>query len=142
MAALLLGRLLTRPDMGPALKEFLEWVPVALKEMGDDISAAFLVPGVIQTLAHIFKLGSRAALLQFAPPVWSLLSDMIAADSFKNKALAHKLAIKLAQRLALTFMEPRLAPWRYVKDDVDLDAALDVKGVLGGEDAAAGVCVW
>ena len=37
-----------------------------------------------------------------------------------------KLAIKLAQRVGLTFLEPRLAPWRYTRADAgaDLDARL------------------
>jgi len=34
MAALLLGRLLTRPDMGPALSQFLEWQRGALAAAG------------------------------------------------------------------------------------------------------------
>ena len=44
MAALLLGRLLTRPDMGPALTEFVGWAEGALNS-NDPMKAAFLVPG-------------------------------------------------------------------------------------------------
>ena len=43
MAALLLGRLLPRPDMPAALHSFLEWARSALAQPGSD--TAFLIPG-------------------------------------------------------------------------------------------------
>ena len=44
MAAVVLGRLLTRPDMAPTLREFLGWGCQALGS-GDSQRASFLVPG-------------------------------------------------------------------------------------------------
>jgi len=44
MAALLLGRLLTRPDLQPALDDFLQWSRTALHSEGPQ--AHFLIPGV------------------------------------------------------------------------------------------------
>lgn len=44
MSAVVLGRLLTRPDMGPALAEFMDWCPAALRD-ADDLRAPFLLPG-------------------------------------------------------------------------------------------------
>ncbi len=44
MAALLLGRLLTRPDLQPALDHFLQWSRTALHSEGSQ--AHFLIPGV------------------------------------------------------------------------------------------------
>ncbi len=44
MAAVVLGRLLTRPDMGPAMWAFLEWCPAALAEV-DPLRQPFLLPG-------------------------------------------------------------------------------------------------
>lgn len=44
MAALLLGRLLTRPDLQPALDDFLQWARNALHSEG--AQAHFLIPGV------------------------------------------------------------------------------------------------
>ena len=43
MAALLLGRLLTRPDLQPALEDFLAWARTALHSEGSQ--AHFLIPG-------------------------------------------------------------------------------------------------
>ena len=49
--------------------------------------------------------------------------------------LARKLGVKLAQRVGLTFLEPRMAPWRYVREDV----GADIQERLGaGAEGAAG----
>jgi hypothetical protein len=47
MAALLLARLLTRPDMGPALEAFLDWQQGALAD-APPAKMQFLLPGVLQ----------------------------------------------------------------------------------------------
>ena len=78
----------------------------------------------MQSVAHIFKLGQRARLLPFAPRVWAQLEGLLASPELASNALARKLSIKLCQRVGLTFLEPRLAQWRYLKEDVDLDAVL------------------
>ena len=44
MGALLLGRMLTRPDMGAALGDFITWAEVALREVSQ-LAAPFLLPG-------------------------------------------------------------------------------------------------
>lgn len=44
MAALLLGRLLTRPDMAHALRDFMAWADTAMDTVGT-LRAPFLVPG-------------------------------------------------------------------------------------------------
>eukprot|EP00951_Prasinocladus_malaysianus_P013605 scaffold103142_cov33-Prasinocladus_malaysianus.AAC.1 len=92
MAAILLARLLTRPDTTQQLEQFLEWTATA--PHADTAQSVFLIPGVplaglraldsdnfiatltnvcptavIHTLATIFKLGTRAALLSLAPKV-------------------------------------------------------------------------
>lgn len=149
MGALLLGRLLTRPDMDPALHEFLTWSGEALATT-DDLRAPFLVPGVLQALCFIFKLGQRARLLPHTPRVWGQLMRVRAAgEAAAEKAaaaggvggvLARKLGVKLGQRLGLTFLEPRLAPWRYVRSDAgdDLDVRLGAAALAGpNSDASA-----
>ncbi len=52
MAALLLGRLLTRPDLQAALAEFMQWAADALTKQGR--AAVFLLPGIWSTeLTHL-----------------------------------------------------------------------------------------
>ena len=62
------------------------------------------------------------------------MGPLVAGNEVVGGALARKLGIKLLQRLALTFLEPRLAPWRYCRDQGgDLELAL-----AGGLAASAG----
>ena len=44
MGALFLGRMLTRPDMGAALGDFITWAEQALATVSD-LAAPFLLPG-------------------------------------------------------------------------------------------------
>ena len=132
MAALLLARLLTRPDMAPALAAFLSWQAGALAA-APPARLQFLLPGVLQALALAFKLGRREVMLPHAPRVWAQLgalwdeAEAAAADGgnggggnggtagacLGGSSLARRLAVKLAQRLGLTLLAPRLARWRY-----------------------------
>lgn len=80
--------------------------------------------GVLQTLCFIFKLGHRDRLLPFAPAAWSQLLAVMDSAQLAANVLARKLATKLLQRVGLTFLKPRLAPWRYVREDASLDRTL------------------
>lgn len=60
MAAVVLGRLLTRPDMAPALDHFLAWGCTALDGSGDSQRASFLVPGTCRP-SVVASAGASAA---------------------------------------------------------------------------------
>ena len=67
------------------------------------------------------------------------MGPLVSGNDIAGGALARKLGIKLLQRLALTFLEPRLAPWRYCRDSGgDLELAL--AGRSGGEGAQSTGC--
>lgn len=51
MAALVLGRLLTRPDTAPALRQFVDWAAATLEDCPEE-QAPFLVPGVLSPSAQ------------------------------------------------------------------------------------------
>jgi hypothetical protein len=142
MAALLLARLLTRPDMPAALSDFITWQQQALAAAAGP-RAVFLLPGVLQTLAHIYKLGRREQLLQWTPVVWQQLSGLLADDAasgLASNALARKLAVKLTQRLGLVMLPPQLAGWRYVRAAEDLATTLAAnagKAPAGASSSAA-----
>lgn len=127
MAALLLARLLTRPDMAAALEDFITWQQQALASTHGP-AAVFLLPGILQTLALIFKIGRREQLLQLAPKIWLQLADLLGEEgsnrgnssSLTRNMLARKLAVKLVQRIGLTLLPPQLAGWRYVRSAADL----------------------
>jgi hypothetical protein len=131
MAALLLARLLTRPDMPAALSDFISWQQQALAGATGP-RAVFLLPGVLQTLAQICKLGRREQLLQWTPIVWQQLSMLLADDvasGLASNALARKLAVKLAQRLGLVMLPPQLAGWRYIRAAEDMASNLSATAV-------------
>ncbi|KAG2492086.1 hypothetical protein HYH03_009582 [Edaphochlamys debaryana] len=146
MAAVVLGRLLTRPDMAGAFSEFLDWCPQALAAV-DPLRAPFLLPGVMQALCRAFKLGQRDRLLPFASRAWALAARLAAsgtgggggaggdagAGDLSGNVLARKLSVKLITRVGLTFLPPREASWRYVRGGASLDDTL----APGGPGAAA-----
>ena len=121
-----------------------------------------LATGVLQALCFAFKLGHRSRLLPHTPRAWALLTthfgvgstsggDPQAIPPARGGVLARKLVVKLTQRVGLTYLEPRIAPWRYVRADAgadlqarlggsqDLHAEADPQARRGGSQAAEGV---
>ncbi|CAL8461606.1 g1137 [Coccomyxa elongata] len=141
MAGVLLGRLLTRPDCSAALQEFLAWAHTALQDLSGP-RAVFTVPGVARTLAHILEQGQRHVLLPFARQLWPLALQLLRSEVANSSALSRKLALKLAQRVALAMLPPREAKWRYERRCTDIgdtlagtsDAALGAENALQGGD--------
>ncbi|KAK3511434.1 hypothetical protein QTP70_008480 [Hemibagrus guttatus] len=92
-----------------------------------------------QSLAQLFKHGKREDVLQYAPTVLQYLDQKKIAES--NQTMLRKLAVKVVQRLGLTFLKPRLASWRYQRGSRSLvvnlaqsmatGKVLDVKPDLG-----------
>ena len=147
MAALLLARLVTRPDMTLALEDFLSWQASALATTSGP-SAVFVLPGILTTLALILKVGDRGRLLPYAPRVWVQLQDMAAGvweggqgssglsggggggvrggavEGYAGNMLARKLGMKLGQRLGLSVLPRQQANWRYKREEACLDVTL------------------
>ena len=69
--------------------------------------------GVARARAAIFKLGTRAALLGVAERAWGDARDLAESPAAKGSALVRQLACKLAQRIGLLFLKPRVVAWRY-----------------------------
>jgi hypothetical protein len=131
-AAYLLARLLTRPDMddnapsttrsvtsaGSApLVTFLQWCVVQMEGSGGTTQREqLLVTGVHQALAHIFKMGQRNSLLDKVALVSDVLhSQTVAAAASSTTTTQRHSTCKLAQRLGLTYLPPRVAAWRYTR---------------------------
>jgi hypothetical protein len=110
-AAELVSRLLTRPDMRAShLASFIAWCGETLKQ--EHISA-FLPTGVLAALATLFKHGHRNELL---PRIDGIL-DLLDPAGAKDNVLLRKLHVKLAQRVGLTYLPPRVAAWRYIQNE-------------------------
>ncbi|KAM7261245.1 hypothetical protein ACFE04_026720 [Oxalis oulophora] len=114
IAALLLSRLLTRPDMSLALTRFIEWTHEILSSDKDDALNHFRVLGAVEALAAIFKSGGRKVLLDWVPLVWSDASTLMKSTTAARSPLLRKYLVKLTQRIGLACLPHRLPSWRYV----------------------------
>lgn len=129
MAAVLAGRMVTRPDMHAALSEFVTWGVAAMKAAMDpnnsthpsveeksqfnSSESVFLLPGVTLAFATIFKLGKRETLVSKAFEVLPPAVELLSSNAASTNALVRKLAVKLIQRAGVAFLPQRVAPWRY-----------------------------
>lgn len=71
---------------------------------------SFQLIGLLHCLSQIFKKGHRNNLLPYAAQV---LSPCLLLSEQPNQTLVRKLLVKVCQRIALTFLPPREATWRY-----------------------------
>ncbi|GFR62125.1 tubulin-specific chaperone D, partial [Elysia marginata] len=123
-ASYLMSRFLTRPDIKEELlPSCLDWMMQRLRS--SDYSTIFgcnELCGVLGTLALLFKHGKREDLLQYAPVVLRVTKDS-ACDSCNN-CVVRKMVAKLLQRLGLTFLKSKVAPWRYQRGSRSLASNL------------------
>jgi hypothetical protein len=160
-SAVCLAKLLTRPDMEDFhLTDFMEWASVtiiraseAALETGSDER---LVIGAYQTLVEIFKHGHREQLLARI----GIVGDCVVAANeararndprltMGSSSLRRKLTVKLAQRIGLQYLPPRILSWRYERGQRSLmenleraaaataDAGTSDEGVVGGDTGSA-----
>ena len=114
VAAQTLAKLVTRPDMKSVLRDFMSWSSLALRgDVNVEGESMFLVPGILRTLAAIYKIGRRDALLEFAESSWQDVENTRETDLAKDSTLIRQLSMKLACRVGLAFLKPRVVSWRY-----------------------------
>lgn len=128
-AAVLIAQLLTRRDAESQLIRFTDWASAQLKSHAggsSDSPHLYLICGVFAALAGLFKSGERAQLRrQVVPRVFSAVVETIEGATSSTQ---RKLAVKLAQRMGLTYLEPRNQQWRYTRSlqslEINLGASL------------------
>ena len=129
-------------------------------------SRAFLVTGILQTLSHIAKFGHRRALTSVLGDVFDRVVAITTASSrpgggasssshssggigrssggsvqLRSSPLLRKLLVKLASRTGLTYLPPRLQPWRYARGSRSLLLNLAASGVASAASAAPAATV-
>ncbi|GMN43144.1 hypothetical protein TIFTF001_012341 [Ficus carica] len=114
IAALLLSKLLTRPDMPMAFSSFVDWTHEVLSSTTDDTMSHFRLLGAVEALAAIFKGGGRKLLVGVVPKVWEDTSLLIKSSNAARSPLLRKYLMKLTQRIGFTCLPHRLPSWRYV----------------------------
>ncbi|XP_041812434.1 tubulin-specific chaperone D [Chelmon rostratus] len=125
-ASVLVSKFMTRPDVKQkCLGDFLDWSLATVSQTNDQSMTDIMVlDGALQSLAKLFKHGKRDDLLQYAPTILQCLEQKHLSES--SQAMLRKLCVKLIQRLALTFLKPRLAAWRYQRGSRSLAANLSM----------------
>lgn len=104
-AALLLAKICTRSDAVVYLRELIAWSCDGALEGKEK-------KGALTVLASVYKVGRREELVAFVP---ALLPKVLAlADHAGTKGDVH-FSMKLAQRLALVYLPPRVCSWRYAR---------------------------
>ncbi|XP_031483378.1 tubulin-folding cofactor D isoform X1 [Nymphaea colorata] len=113
-AGLSISSLLARPDMEKAFGSFIQWSQDVLSSYKDDGVDVFLLLGVVEALAAIFKVGDRKTRLDVVPVIWSGISELINSTIAAQSALLRKSLLKLTQRIGMICLPPRSSNWRYV----------------------------
>ncbi|KAK8745723.1 hypothetical protein OTU49_000345 [Cherax quadricarinatus] len=134
MAAYLASRFITRPDLKDRyLPEFLNYSFEVLENASQaDVHGVFHKLGVLRAMGLIFKHGKREELFPFSQDVLSRLIKCQVTTS--SDAPIRKLAMKLIQRIGLTFLKPRVAAWRYQRGSRSL--AMNVQGATSEGETA------
>ena len=122
MAAVCLGRLLTRPDMTESLHGFGEWARDILECHDTHTQQQFIVPGVMLTMATILKIGKPTdetirSLASIFIPIAVELSE---STVFERNQLVRTLSMKIIQRSALIYI---------LGHDVEQEAVQEALGV-------------
>lgn len=80
--------------------------------------------GVTHALAAIFSFGQRQQLLPFASQMWAEAAKLLDSRTAASSVVARKFAIKLVQRIGLTFLPTTVASWRYQQTSIDINDSL------------------
>ncbi|XP_036079778.1 tubulin-specific chaperone D isoform X3 [Rousettus aegyptiacus] len=125
-AAVVVSKFVTRPDVKKKkMAGFLDWsLSTLTRSSFQTIEGVIAMDGTLQALAQIFKHGKREDCLPYAASVLQCLDGCRLPDS--SQTLLRKLGVKLAQRLGLTFLKPRVAKWRYQRGCRSLVANLQL----------------
>lgn len=109
-AASFLARLVSRRDAGQEREELLDWAvgSTLAKEATESTRIAGL-----SLLAAAFKLTHRDDLRRHVQPVREALRPLVEEIEGSAATREAHLVTKLAGRLALAVLSPRIAPWRY-----------------------------
>ncbi|XP_050391441.1 tubulin-specific chaperone D [Patella vulgata] len=123
-AAFMMSQFVTRPDVSKVkLSPFLDWALQTLREADCETMLGInKACGVLSTIALLYKHGKREDVLQYAPKVLDGISECNLKE--KENSILRKIAIKVTQRLGLTFLKTQVISWRYNRGNRSLASNL------------------
>lgn len=93
--------------------------------------------GVTHALTAVFNADQRQQLLPFAPQMWTAASKLLDSRTAASSVTARKLAIKLVQRIGLTFLPATVASWRYQQTSISINVSLSDVALSSSQPAQA-----
>jgi len=115
-AAIMLAKYITRPDIVKAgfLKTVLhERLHIAYIAYSQDPLSLNNAIGVLQGMAEIFRTGERKELIGDAIQFTKIFSEEKEHKLIQSNTILRKFKVKLAERIGLVLLKPRVATWRY-----------------------------
>jgi len=123
-AATFLSHFFSRPDIQKStqLVDYIKWACDTIKELQSDPFHSFYVTGIFHSLVELFKIGQRGDVIGLIPTVYSLLVDETKGEKKKvvESSILRLLKCKLAQRIALQYLRPRMNKWAYKRSSNSL----------------------
>lgn len=135
-ACFLAARFITRPDMMDLyFDDLMQWLREHVTVAVDEEKAHWSegqrderTINVLLTLAMIFRIARRDAVMKHAQSIMDLLTEK---ELFTSKHFViRRLAVKLSQRIALSFLPKNLAPWRHLRSVKKLSQSLGENGAM------------
>ena len=114
-AALLLARLLTRPDTAHSLTGVIEHLRSEYVGYVQQSQNLHFLIGILMTFVQMLKIGERSELMKavsFILPLGIKDGGVDDSNAIKNTVL-RKYKTKLSQYLGLAYIKPVIASWRY-----------------------------
>ncbi|XP_064092677.1 tubulin-specific chaperone D-like isoform X2 [Macrobrachium nipponense] len=113
MAAFVASKFITRPDLREKyVPEFFSYCfDILCNDQDPDIHNIFHKLGVLRALGLIFKHGKREEMLPYSKGALMRIIESKSTTCIDTPV--RKLAMKLIQRIGLTFLKPKVATWRY-----------------------------
>lgn len=75
------------------------------------------ITGLLSSLCAIFQYAARDILFQALDDVAFPILALDFKDKFLSNSVVRKLYIKLAERISLCYLKPRVAHWRYQRGE-------------------------
>lgn len=135
-AAIMLAKYVTRLDIAKTgkLTEILqERLKKAYLSLCQNATSPDAAVGILQAIVEILKTGERKELLGNAKQLVPLISDELEAKGIQANTSLRKLKAKLAERIGLVLLKPKVAVWRYQRGFRSLIDNLEKKGEAGKE---------